>query len=405
MSQIQNSKFKIRESAIENRKPVLSRAEGSKIAIDGRYIQDHFPGIGRYTFNLIDALARVAPDEQFVLFHNPALRNTRYGIAALARHPNVELRRVDVPTFSLREQFQLPILRLRSGQASNIQLLHSPYFIKPYFLRVPSVVTLFDVIPLRFPGDLPNARARVLFRLLVGLAARTAARVIAPSFAAREDLHTLLHVPRDKIAVVPLAADARFAPQSDAEIARVRGKYQLPTQYVLTVGINKPHKNLAALVEAFAQFAIRNSQSAIPLVIAGAWDERYASVISRQSLVVRFIRDVDDADLPALYAGAAVFVFPSLYEGFGLPPLEAMACGAPVVSSNAPALPEVVGDAAVLVNPRAADELAAAITRVLSDAALRDELRAKSLARAARFSWERCARATLQVYASVKRGD
>ena len=370
-------------------------------AIDSRFIQDHFPGIGRYTYNLIDALARVAPDSKFVVLHNPALalRNTRYDIAALARYPNVELRRVDVPTFSLREQFQLPI--------SNFQLLHSPYFIKPYFLGVPSLVTIFDLIPLLFPDDVPNARVRFVFRWAVRLAAQTAARVIVPSAATRDDLIARLRVPRAKIAVVPLAADARFASQAGAAITRVREKYALPERYVLYVGINKPHKNLAALIEAWAR-----AETDAALVIAGAWDARYTaeqgsggaggqSAIENRKSKTRFIHNVDDADLPALYAGATVFVMPSLYEGFGLTPLEAMACGAPVICSNAASLPEVVGDAALPVNPRNVEEIAQAIARVLDDAELRDELRAKSLVRAAQFSWERAARETLEVYRSI----
>ncbi len=361
--------------------------------IDGRYIQDHFPGIGRYTYNLIDALARVAPGDAFTVLHNPALRNTRYDIAALARHPNVALRRIDVPTFSLAEQCGLPF----AIRPSQFAVFHSPYYIKPYYSRVSSVVTLFDLIPLRVPNDPPSSLARLFFRLTVSLAARTATRIIAPSMATRDDLVTLLGVPREKVAVIPLAADACFAPQSPAEVARVRAKYALSDEYVLSVGINKPHKNLAALIAAWQSLG----DTSRTLVIAGAWDARYTSVASRQSSVVRFIPDVDDRDLPALYAGAAVFVMPSLYEGFGLPPLEAMACGAPVICSNAASLPEVVGDAALLVDPRSVDEMAAAIQRVLSDAALRDELRAKSLARAAQFSWERAAYETLAVYHSV----
>jgi alpha-1,3-rhamnosyl/mannosyltransferase len=370
-------------------------------AIDGRYIQDHFPGIGRYTYNLIDALARSAPTDRFVVLCNPSLRNSRYDLAALARHPNLELVRVNAPTFSLREQFELLTL--------NVELVHSPYYLKPYLLRLPSVVTLFDVIPLVIPHAV-SWRARWFFRWAAWLAAKTSARVIVPSHATRDDLIAHLRVPREKIVVIPLAADARLAPQSAAEIARVREKYALPERFVLYVGINKPHKNLATLLDAWA----RVERDAM-LVVAGAWDARYAHTTADrrpmtdvQSLAVgghrsavKFIRDVDDADLAALYVGATVFVMPSLYEGFGLPPLEAMASGAPVICSNASSLPEVVGDAALLVNPRDAEDIARAITHVLDDAALRDELRAKSLARAAQFSWERTAEMTLAVYREI----
>ena len=369
-------------------------------AIDGRYIQDHFPGIGRYTYNLADALARVAPDAQLIVLHNPALKNTRYDVAALARHPNVKLCRVNVATFSLSEQYRLPA-QVRNQK---FEIFHSPYYIKPYFLPVPSVVTIFDLTPLLFPDDVPSARARLFFRWAVWLAAKTASRVIVPSAATRDDLIAHLRVPMDKIAMIPLAADARFAPQSSAVIARGREKYALPERYVLYVGINKQHKNLATLMEAWARV-----ESDAVLVIAGAWDERYAGEQGSRGAggngrrsAVRFVHNVDDGDLPMLYAGATVFVMPSLYEGFGLTPLEAMACGVPVVCSNASSLPEVVGDAALLVNPRDGTALAQAIARVLDDAALRDELRAKSLARAAQFSWERTARETLQVYRAAR---
>jgi glycosyltransferase involved in cell wall biosynthesis len=381
----------------------LAHSHIGSFAIDGRYIQDHFPGIGRYTYSLIDALARVAPDSKFVVLHNPALQNTRYDVAALARYSNIELRRVDVPTFSFAEQYRLQsaICNLQSA------IFHSPYFIKPYFLRVPSIVTIFDLIPLLFPHDVPNAHTQPFLRWAVWLAAQTATRIIVPSAVTRDDLIERLHVPRAKIAVVPLAADAQFAPQSDAAIAGMREKYALPARYGLYVGINKPHKNLAMLIEAWQRV-----ESDATLVIAGAWDERYAgeqgsggaegqSAIKNRKSNICLIHDIEDADLPALYAGTTVFVTPSLYEGFGLTPLEAMACGAPVICSNASSLPEVVGNAALLVNPRKVEEIADAILRVLGDAALRDELRAKSLARAMQFSWERAARETLAVYLSA----
>ena len=380
----------------------MARWEIGSFVIDGRYIQDHFPGIGRYTYNLIDALARSAPDERFVVLHNPALRNTRYDISALGRNPNVELRRVDVPTFSIREQFALS----RSMGASTRHrpyVLHSPYYLKPYFTRVPSIVTIFDLLPVFYPDALPNWRTRVLFRVAVWVAARTATHVVVPSVSTCNDLVGRIGVPSRKITVIPLAADPRFAPQSANEMARVREKYDLASEYVLSVGINKPHKNLGTLIEAWQRVERKGA-----LVIAGAWDARYAgdaSAIaqqgSREAGKLRYIHDVSDSDLPALYAGAMVFVIPSLYEGFGLPALEAMACGAPVIVSNTSSLPEVVGDAALLFDPRDTDALAALLTDLLDNHAKREELRAKSLMRAAQFSWERTARDTLKVYRQV----
>ncbi len=369
------------------------------IGIDGRYIQDHFPGIGRYTFNLIDALARVAPNERLLVLHNPALPNSHYDVAALGRYPNVQLSRVTVPTFSPAEQIGL------LPRAPKVDLFHSPYYYKPYFSRVPSVVTIFDLLPLFYPAALPNARTRFIFRVAMGLAARTATRIIAPSSSTCRDLVARLRVARDKIDVIPLAADARFRPQPAAEIARVRAVYGLEAEYVLSVGINKPHKNFRTLIEAWERAGDRQRI----LAIAGAWDARYADLATQAELAkartgadIRFIRNVADGDLPALYGGALVFVLPSLYEGFGLPPLEAMACGVPVVVSNVSSLPEVVADAGVLVDPHDADGLAARLRELLDDPGRRANASERSLRRASEFSWERTARETLAVYEMVR---
>jgi alpha-1,3-rhamnosyl/mannosyltransferase len=235
--------------------------------IDGRYIQDHFPGIGRYTFNLIDALARIAPDEKFSVLFNPALKNTRYDLNALVRYPNVHLHRVDALTFSLREQWHLP--GVIGGLRADV--FHSPYYLKPYLTRGSSVVTLFDLIPTLFPPEVPNVAARLAFRYLAALAIRTSTRVIVPSEATRQDVVRLLHAPPEKIAVTPLAASADFKPVPETEIARVREKYALPKPYALYVGTNKPHKNLSVLFDAWARV-----EADAMLVIAGAWDVRYA---------------------------------------------------------------------------------------------------------------------------------
>ncbi len=366
---------------------------GFMYCIDARYIQDHFPGIGRYTYNLIAALARVAPNEKFLALYNPALKNTRYDIAALASYPNVKLQRVDIPTVSAREQFELSSIIRRSRSA----LVHSPYFIKPYWLLIPSVVTIFDLIPLHYPNEIPNAALRPFFRYAVSLAARTSKRVIVPSETVRDDLAATLHVKGKKLAVIPLAADARFKPIDEPEAARVREKHGLPEKYLLYVGINKPHKNLKTLIDAWGRLRL-----ALSLVVAGAWDARHRQASERAD-PIKWIRNVDDDDLPALYSGATMFVMPSLYEGFGLPLLEAMACGAPVISSDVSSLREVGGDAPLYFEPSDTRGLALLISRLFNDRVLQAELRDKSLARAKEFSWERTAQETLAVYRSIAR--
>jgi glycosyltransferase involved in cell wall biosynthesis len=362
--------------------------------IDGRYIQDHFPGIGRYTYNLITALARVAPDEEFLILHNPALKNTRYDIVALANCPNIVLQHVNSSTFSVNEQIELSsiVSRLRCST------FHSPYFIKPYFLHVPSLVTIHDLIPIHLPDEVSNPLLRFFFRSAVSLAARTARRVIVPSKSIRDDLVATLHVESEKVVVISEAADPRFKRADEHEISRVQEKYSLPKEYFLFVGINKPHKNLRTLAQAWER-----SKISTDLVIAGAWDERYGTRILGEPEMKKpiLLHNIDDADLPALYSGALVFVMPSLYEGFGLPLLEAMACGAPVISSNAGSLVEVAGNAAQYFSPEDTHELAGLIARVVNNRALQGEMRDKSLARAKEFTWERTARETLAAYRAV----
>ena len=273
----------------------------------------------------------------------------------------------------------------------------------PYRPGLPTVLTIYDLIPLLFPQQVSSS-ARLLFRWMTALALRTASHVIVISQATHHDLLTFYHLPPQKVTAIPLAADPAFHPQPPAEVERVRRKYGLPENYLLYLGINKPHKNLVRLIDAFSRLTFDVSR--FMLVIAGAWDPRYPEPRQRaESLglekTIRFFGPVPEADLPALYSGAALFVFPSLYEGFGLPVLEAMACGVPVICSHTSSLPEVTGDAAIMVNPLDVDELATAMERVLGDPSLREDMSKKGIMQARRFSWERTARETLKVYESV----
>jgi len=370
-----------------------------RIGIDGRYIQDHFPGIGRYTYSLISALAPLATDDTLVVLHNPALPNSRYDLAALTRHPNVELARVDVPTFSLAEQLRLP--SLISDLACDV--FHSPYYVKPYCLPVPSILTLYDVIPTRYPAYY-SRHTRLLIRLLKRLALRSAAHCLAISETTKGDFVREYGIAPEHITAIPLAADGRFRPAKPAAVVAMRERYRLPPDYVLYLGINKPHKNLARLVEAWSKSQIANGKS--QLVLAGQEDPRYSQAKQRVKEMgleegVRFLGDVGEADLPALYSGAVAFVFASLYEGFGLPVLEAMACGVPVACSNTSSLPEIVGDAALTFDPTDVEAIAAALSRLLDDAELRAELRQLGLERARHFTWTETARRTLEVYRTV----
>jgi glycosyltransferase involved in cell wall biosynthesis len=238
-------------------------------------------------------------------------------------------------------------------------------------------------------------------RCLLGAALRRARRIIAVSDATRVELLARYRLPSERVVVVPEAAAAEFAPPGPAALAAARDRYGLARPYVLFVGFLEPKKNLGTLLEAVARVRRRGGWGPTELLVVGApgWGPDPAQRARALGLdgAVRFVGPVPDADLPALYAGALAFAFPSLWEGFGLPVLEAMATGAPVVASNRGALPEVTAGAALLVEPEAAP-LAEALERLLADRTLRERLRAAGLARAAAFSWERTAQETLAVY-------
>lgn len=364
--------------------------------VDGRTIQDHYWGIGRYVFHLIRALAEIAPQFEFRVLYNPNARNTRFDFAELAACNNIKLVPTEANAFSLAEQ-QLA----RHTALNGTSLYHAPYYALPYAVNKPLVVTLEDVTPLVIPQEMPHAGKRMVYRLLNQLAASRAKRIITISNASKRDLVNTLHTATNKITVVPLATFENISPASQEETQRVRAALNLPARYLLYLGINKPHKNLLRLVQAFAQI-----HSDTALVLAGHWDARFPETknfVAQNQLETRvqFRHDVAESDLPGLLSGATAFVFPSLHEGFGLPPLEAMSCGTPVVCSNASALPEVVGQAALGFDPLDVQDIANALSKISEDAQLRDRLRQAGLEQAKQFSWNRTAGETLKVYQEI----
>jgi len=264
----------------------------------------------------------------------------------------------------------------------------------------PAIVNVFDLIPLEVPEDLPSPRERLLYRLFMSLSLRQASRIVVSTEATARAL-ARFKMPAKMTRVVPLAADARFAPAPREAVKVVESILELPARFLLYVGINKPHKNLPRLVRAFAH--VRRAQPDLHLVLAGPCDPRYSSVAEQiealgLSAYVHVLGPVAEDILPALYTAAEVFVFPSLAEGFGLPVLEAMACGTPVACAKVPALQEVAADAACYFDPCDPDKIADAIRQILDDPA---PWRAAGLARAARFSWQTTASAMLALYKEV----
>ncbi len=360
--------------------------------LDARTAIEHFPGIGRYVSNLARAMtAELQTGEELWLLVDGA-RPSAWPLPPEGERVHRVV--TAVSPFSPAQQWQIPRL-LRQHQAD---VYHSPYYLMPYRSGAPTALTLYDLIPQLFPAYF-SAQRRLLAHLTTWLALRRADQVIAISQATRQDVQAHYAIRPQKITVIPLAPDPRFTPQLAAEVQRVRQQYALPETYVLYLGINRPHKNLLRLVEAWTAVP---SNSAT-LVIAGAWDSRYPEIKERAHALgldeaVRFIGPAADADLPALYSGAHFFVFPSLYEGFGLPVVEAMACGTAVITSHTSSLPEVAGEAAVYVNPHDTADITGQINHLLENPSLIADYRQKSLAQAQKFTWRNTAVATLNLY-------
>jgi glycosyltransferase involved in cell wall biosynthesis len=286
-----------------------------------------------------------------------------------------------------------------------LDIFHAPDYVLPPLFRARGLVTVHDLSFVKRPETAPP-RLRSYLEHAVPAAVRRASAVLTDSVSCRSDLIEWLDVPPEKVHVVYGGVDARFRPVEDAEARRrVTARYGITRPFILSVSTLEPRKNLVRLIDAFARWRAR-SEAPHQLVIGGGpgWD--YEAIYRRAAELdlgeaVVFPGFIDDADLPALLSAADVFAYPSLYEGFGLPPVEAMACGTPVIASTAPCLPEVLGSAAVLVDPYDVAALADAFDRVLGDPALRASLKARGRARAATYTWKGAAQHLLSVYQHV----
>lgn len=366
-----------------------------RVAIDARKLHDF--GIGTYIRNVLRHLARLDSQTEYVLLCHEA----DMGVAA-SLGPNFRTVLEPSRNYSIREQFRIPLAVRRERP----DVFHAPHYVLPPLVPTRSVVTIHDCIHLMFPQYLPNRAAYAYARASMWAAARRADAILTVSEASKRDILHFFNVRPEKVVVVHNAIDERFwIPPPDDEVARVRERYQLNQAFVLYAGNIKPHKNLVRLIEAFDQVR-QGPLEHLQLLIIGDQISKLPALrlaVHRLKLHrhVRFLGYLPDETLAVLYRLAAVFVFPSLYEGFGLPPLEAMASGAPVVTSNTSSLPEVAGDAAVLVDPYDVSSIVDGIHRVLTDQTLADELRRKGPLRAREFSWERSVSKTKELYEAV----
>jgi alpha-1,3-rhamnosyl/mannosyltransferase len=381
-----------------------------RVALDGQPLLAPLAGVGHYTGQLIHALARAdVRHRYYVLLPRPVRAVWRRSTFAVFPEANVE---VVIPSWCgavrarIRRQLGY-VAEIGRDIEPPVDVFHATNHIFPYHVRAARrVVTIHDMTLLLHPEWHPPDRLAVMvpsFEPAVTLADH----VITPSASTRNDVIKLLSVDPDRVSVIPEGVDAIFAPRGAAEVqARLAPLGLTAGEYLLFVGTVEPRKNLARLLRAVELAA----PALGPLVLAGGQGWKNAQILDALTRLERSGRArrlgyVPDELRPALLAGARAFVYPSLYEGFGLPPLEAMACGTPVLTSNVSSLPEVVGDAALLVDPEDVEALTAALARIWADDALRADLRARGLAQARRFSWERTAQLTLDVYRAVLGSD
>jgi len=356
-------------------------------------------GLGSYTRNLIRALASIDPQGDYTLFFSPILPNVPLGGAE-------RMRRVVVPTGNALARYfvTLPLALARE----RIDVVHAQYAAPP-FCPARVVVTVHDLIHERYPEFYPHDMV-VKYRAIVPLTIRHAAVVLTDSEYSKRDIMRRYCVPPDKVVVALCAAESAFQHMHDAaRLAGVRARYGTGDHFILSVGNIERRKNLKTLIAAYVRL-LQAGVTCAKLVLVGSkgWLHDDVFVEARESGYVDqliFTEFVPEEDLVALYNAAELFVYPSLFEGFGIPPLEAMACGTPVVCSNTSSLPEVVGDAALMVDPLDVDGLAETMAQVLRDAALRARLSAQGPRRAALFSWDRTARITLDTYRRAAEPD
>jgi glycosyltransferase involved in cell wall biosynthesis len=375
-----------------------------RIGLDGFPLLTPRTGVGHYTFELARALALIAPSDQFELvaplpFPSSVVEDIRHNC------PD-NLRAVTVEANSIRRRRWWAVgLPLYLRQAS-LDLFHGTNYEVPLWSKRRSVLTIHDLSILLHPDTHQADLARRARRRLPVMA-RSASMIITAAECVRREIGQHLHVQPDRVVVTPYAPRSGFQAMPTEQTNQTKRRLGIEDEFILFVGTVEPRKNLLTLVRAFEQI-LRQTSRRPQLVVAGAegWlmDELFAFI--KESAIsdrLRLTGYLEDDDLRALYSSCTVFVYPSIYEGFGLPPLEAMACGAPVIASNIPVFQETLGSAAHLVDPNDVDAIARSIVEILEDEGRRRALSRRGLEHAGKFSWERTAHLTLEVYREVLR--
>lgn len=359
-----------------------------RIAIDTQTTLGQKTGFGFYVKNLTENLKKIDPDNAYILVAPDTQKD------------------FSTPQRFIWDQFRYP----KIAKEKKVDILHQPCFSAPscpLLYRGKIIVTVHDLISMHFPKNLPYA-SRMFYSKWMPFSYRKADKIIAISEDTKRDIVTRLNIPEAKIQVIHSAVSDSFSPVRDKKkLDEVKRKYKTGDEYILDVGTLEPRKNLPFLVKAYHQ-AIKDRKITHNLVLSGKKGWYYKDLfrlvkdLNLENRVI-FAGYVAEEDLPALYSAASLFVFPSLYEGFGFPPLEAMACGTPVISSNTSSLPEVIGEAGILLLPENEAIWANKIIEVLENSAMSSELSQKGLIQAKKFSWEKTAEKTIEVYQEVSR--
>ena len=351
-------------------------------------------GIRLYTMNILKNLLKIDKNNQYILFYQGKKRKTSF-----SGYPNVEEQWINVPYKILWDQVFIPFLAVRA----RIDLLFNPKFSVPFISPCKIVMVLHGTQNYLYP-EFYKLRDVLYLKLMMPLYLWKATKTIVVSEKSKEDIVKFTGVNKSKVIVVHLAAEDIFNESVDPVfMERVKAKYDLPSQYILHVGVIYPGKNIERVIQVFAKVAKKCPHK---LVLAGGFKWRYDRVfnlIEKLNLKdkVILVKWIPHSDLRVFYNLADLLIFPSFYESFGMPVLEAMGCGCPVVTSSTGSMPEIVEDAALMVDPTNVDEIYRAIVRVLEDKALRAKLIRAGLARFKKFSWEKSARETLSVFKEI----
>lgn len=354
-----------------------------RIGIDARKIEDS--GIGRYTENLIKNLINIDRYNEYVVYLPPdVIRKYDYPEERVTKVPESSGK------YSITEHFSLA----KKAEQSRLDIFHTPHYVLPYFLKTKSVVTIHDLIHLTDPSI--GLFKKTYASAMVNSAVSKSEKIITVSEFSKKEIVRLTNVPSEKIIVTPNGGGADFKRPPDDELYPALQNFGIEHGYFLFIGSDRAHKNVMA-VKKVMDIMGENAR----FVLAGRFLDETKKLFKSYGKRITFIGNVDKEKLEALYAGASALLFPSYMEGFGLPPLEAMACKTPVVASNTSSMPEVIGSAGILTNPDDAKAMAVALTRIKNDDAFRGDLIRKGIENCKKFSWKKMAEETLKVYESI----